>query len=140
MDILRGMKNRGFALQFESELAHMLRHEGRIDDARPIYRQAIREWQDLGRRAAVANMLENFAFIARAEGQSERAARLLGAAEPIRDEIRVDMTPWEREEYEREVAALRESLPPASFVAAWAAGRALTLDEAVDFAVAEDHL
>ena len=134
-EIFRRMKNRGFALRFESELAHMLRQEGRIDDARPVYRQAIREWQDLGRRAAVANMLENFAFMARTDGQPERATRLLGAAEAIRDEIHVDMTPWEREEYNRELVLLRQELPSSPLAAEWAAGRAMTLDEAVDYAV-----
>ena len=129
------MRNPGFALRFESELAHMLRQEGRIEDARPLYRRVIREWQDLGRRAAVANIVENFAFMARVEGQTERASRLLGAAEAIRDEINMDMTPWEREEYEREVTALRETLPAGTLAAEWAVGRAMTLDEAVDFAI-----
>jgi predicted ATPase/class 3 adenylate cyclase len=132
----RRLGNRGFAAVMQSDLGHMLRQAGRRDEALIVYRDTIREWQDLGRRAAVANMLENFAFMARAEGQPDRAARLLGAAEAIRDEIQVDMTPWEREEYEREVAALREVLPDETFAAEWAAGRGLTLDEAVDFAVA----
>lgn len=131
----RRLQNRTFATIMESDLAHMLRQIGRREDARPIYRQAIRTWQDMGARAAVANMLECFAFMARADESPERAAELLGAAEAIRDEIHIDMTPWERREYETEVAALRETLPVEPLVAGWRNGRALTLDEAVDLAV-----
>jgi hypothetical protein len=58
-----------------------------------------------------------------------------GATEAIRDEINVARTPWERREYEQETAALRDALPLDAIDAAWAAGRAMTLDEAVDFAV-----
>ena len=133
----RRLQNRTFATIMESDLAHMLRQVGRREDARPIYRQAIRAWQDMGARAAVANMLECFAFMARADETPERAAELLGAAEAIRDEIHIDMTPWERREYDFEVAVLRETLPVELLAAEWANGRALTLDEAVDLAVLE---
>jgi hypothetical protein len=44
------------------------------------------------------------------------------------------MTPWEREEYDREVTALQASLPAGELSTAWMAGRALSLDEAVDYA------
>jgi predicted ATPase/class 3 adenylate cyclase len=135
IDALRRLRSRFFACVLESDLAHHLRRAGRPDDARPIYRRAIREWQDMGRRAAVANMLENFAFMARGEGQIERAARLFGAAGAIRDEIQIDMSPWEREEYDREVTALRTSMPVEEFWQAWAIGQEMKLDEAVDYAI-----
>jgi len=128
--------NQNFAAILRSDLGHVLRQVGSLREAFDIYTESIREWQYLGRRSAVANMLENFAFIARAEGQPQRAARLLGAADAMREEIHIDMAAWEREEYDREMATLRASLPREAFAAEWAAGRALTLDEAVDFAVA----
>ena len=127
--------NRFFLNVARSNLGHLLRRQGRYREALDLYHVAIREWNDLGGRAAVANMLENYAFIARAESHPQRAARLLGAAEAVRDTTHADMTPWERTEYEGEVAALRDRLPPGALAAEWAAGRGLSLDEAVDFAV-----
>lgn len=127
--------NRFFLNVAQSNLGHLLRRQGRYREALDLYHVAIREWNDLGGRAAVANMLENYAFIARAESQPQRAARLLGAAEAVRDTTHADMTPWERTEYEREVAVLRDSLSTDTLAAEWAAGRELSLDEAVDFAV-----
>ena len=134
-DAFRRLHNRRFATIMESDLAHMLRQEGRIEEARPIYNRTIHEWHDLGARAPVANMLESFAFIARADNLPERATRLLGAAEALRETIQVDMTAWERQEYDLELAALHEILPAATLAAEWAAGRALEMDAAVDYAV-----
>ena len=47
-----------------------------------------------------------------------RERRLLGAAEALRETIQVDMTAWERQEYDLELAALHEILPAATLAAA----------------------
>jgi hypothetical protein len=44
----------------------------------------------------------------------------------------------ERAEYEHTVADLRAQLPAPDLEAAWAAGRALTMDQAVDYALSSD--
>jgi hypothetical protein len=50
-----------------------------------LYRETIGGWVHLGNRGAVANQLENVAYVAIERGRLERAARLLGAAEMIRE-------------------------------------------------------
>jgi predicted ATPase/DNA-binding CsgD family transcriptional regulator len=80
--------------------------------------------------------LEDLADIAGMTGQPERAARLYGAAEALREAIGVPLPPYHRPEYEREVAVTRESLGNQAFAAAYAAGRALSIDEAVAEALA----
>ncbi|MGE5249386.1 MAG: adenylate/guanylate cyclase domain-containing protein, partial [Bacteroidota bacterium] len=90
----------------ESELAHMNRYERRYDEAESAYRQTIRVWQRLGHRAAIAHQLECFAFLAIRRGAGDRAARLFGAAEVLRENIKIPMHPAERSEYDKEVAAL----------------------------------
>jgi DNA-binding NarL/FixJ family response regulator len=69
-------------------------------------------------------------------GQPERAARLYGAAEALREAIGIPLPPYHRPEYEREVAVTREALGEDRFAAAYAAGRALSIDEAVAEALA----
>jgi hypothetical protein len=66
------------------------------------------------------------------------AARLFGAAEALRAAIGSPIPPIERAEYERAVAASRTALGEAAFAAAWAEGRAMTLERAVEFALAAD--
>ena len=118
-----------------SELAHVDRQAGDFAAARAGYARTILVWKDLGNRGALANVLECFGFIASAEAQPERGARLLGAAEAIREAAGAPMLGYERAGYEREVAALRATLEPARLDEAWAAGRGLTLDQAVAFAL-----
>jgi len=121
-----GAENMGF-----SELAHLDRLAGDFPAAQAGYARAILDWKDLGNRGAIANQLESFAFIARAQAHLERAARLLGAAQALREVAGAPMLEYERLEYEREVMALRAAWEPARLDEAWAAGQALTLDQAV---------
>jgi tetratricopeptide (TPR) repeat protein len=119
----------------KSELAHIERFEGHYEQAEAMYRETIREWQRIGHRAAVAHQLECFAFLSHAHGQAERAASLYGAAEALRDKIGIPMTQMERDDYDRQVAALQASMDPEAFARAWAGGRGMSMDQAVRFAV-----
>jgi predicted ATPase/class 3 adenylate cyclase len=129
--------SRHFRNMAESEFAHLRRYMGDDAAAEAAYRRTIREWQDLGHQAAVANQLETLAFIAVHGARLEHAATLLGAAEALREYIHIDMLPNERAEYDAEVAALEEALDPAALSAAWRAGRQLDMDAAVDLALSE---
>jgi len=120
-----------------SELAHMQRYEGHLEQAEQLYRETILGWRHIGHRAAVANQLECLAFIAIARHQPERAAGLLGAAEMLREKINIPMNSYERQEYTQHVDELRTGLDKETFAAAWAKGRALSMEQAVDFALQE---
>lgn len=120
-----------------SELAHIERLEGQHDKAQEMYRETLLEWKRLGHRAAVANQLECYAFIAKAQEQPERAVKLLGAAEALREVIAIDMSQLERVEYEREVADLRVNMDEKGFAQLWALGRSMTMDEAIELALEE---
>jgi len=69
----------------------------------------------------------------------ERAARLLGATEAVREAIQIGLSAAypDRIEYDRYVAAVRAQLDEAVFAAAWAEGRALTLEQAIEYALSE---
>ena len=118
-----------------SEFAHLERRQGRFEQAKLLYQETIQEWQKLGHRAAVAHELECFAFIAKVQEEPERAARLLGAAEALRERINIPMTPAERPEYEREVNDLRNNMEEVTFARAWAEGRTMTMEEAIEYAL-----
>ncbi|HSV86779.1 MAG TPA: tetratricopeptide repeat protein [Levilinea sp.] len=118
-----------------SELGHIYRQAGDYSVAKEMYRQTIRAWSDLGHRAAVANQVECFAFIARAAGDAQRAVRLLGAAEALREDVDSIMTDYERPEYEHEVGELRKQVEEQAFANLWAEGRLLPLEKAIELAV-----
>jgi hypothetical protein len=62
----------------------------------------------------------------------------LGAAEALRETIGLPLAPVDRAAYERNVAAVRAQFDAASFAAAWAEGRAMTLEQAIAYALSED--
>lgn len=66
-----------------------------------------------------------------AQGQPERAARLFGAVEVLREVIGAPLQPSEQAEYERNRAAVCATLGHEAFSAAWAAGRKMSLEEAI---------
>jgi anthranilate/para-aminobenzoate synthase component II len=129
------MKDEHRVNMVNSEFAHMDRYEGKFHEAEERYRKTIRIWQKLGHRAAVAHQLECIAFLAKVHEEPERALHLLGAAEILREKIKIQMQPPEREEYESEVADLRASVTEQEFTRLWAQGRALTREQAIQLAL-----
>ncbi len=124
-------------LASKSDLAHALRRGGRRDEALAAYRETINGWVHLGHRGAVANQLENVAYVAIDQGRPDRAARLLGAAEAIREAAGAPMAFDEQPELEGFIERLRAMLPAEAFDAAWREGRETSLLEAVTLARSE---
>ena len=73
--------------------------------------------------------------MASADGQPERAVRLFGAAAALLDTLKASLAPADRNDYERTVATLRAQLGTQRFTAAWADGQALTLEQAIAYAI-----
>jgi predicted ATPase/class 3 adenylate cyclase len=121
-----------------SELAHVLRENGELDEPLGIYRDLLPKWRDLGHRAAVAHELECISYILAKKDQPQQAVTLLGAADALRRLIDSSATPLELAEYERELAALREKLTQAEFEKAWREGQRLSMDEAIGLARQEE--
>ena len=70
--------------------------------------------------------------------QTQRAARLYGAAASLREAIGSPLGPLGQAEMDRDVAAIRASLGEPAFAQAWAEGRALTLEQAIDDALSRE--
>ena len=67
-----------------------------------------------------------------------RAARLFGAAEGMREAMgMVIQVPPNRVLYEEQVAVARANLPAPIFDALWVEGRAMTLEQAIAYALGE---
>jgi predicted ATPase/class 3 adenylate cyclase len=106
--------------------------QGDWSAARAHYLESLAIQNELGIRAGLPTWFDALARIAAAEGAPERAARLFGAAEALRDAMgMLRSAPVDRADYERDVAAARAQLDETAFSAAWAEGRAMTPDQAV---------
>jgi len=134
-EIARKMGNKRIVYSSQSELAHVLREHGELDEPLGIYRDLLPKWKDLGHRAAVAHELECIAYILTRKEEPERAATLLGTAQEIRRVIDTPRTSAEEVEYEKEVAMLREIFGETSMRKKWDEGRAMTMEQAIQLAI-----
>jgi hypothetical protein len=111
--------------------------QGQPDRAEGALRQALSRYRDLAQAVSMAACLAVLAMLASTRGQAARAARLFGAAERHYESVQQDAAPpRHRDDYERRVAAAKAALGEAAFAAAWAAGAALPLEQAVADALA----
>jgi tetratricopeptide (TPR) repeat protein len=120
--------NQGFAALFEHEPERAL----------VFLRRALRRLVELEFRDVIGYCFEGLAAVLTLTGRLEPAARLLGAAEALRESLGVGLAPAERETHEETAAALREALGEQEFSAVWRLGRELALDEAIAYALQEE--
>jgi non-specific serine/threonine protein kinase len=92
---------------------------------------------EIGDESNVAYCLEGLAAVAASEDKLERAARLWGAAEALLEAIEVLAYPHasDRSLYQQQVADARDRLDQRTWAEAWAEGREMTGDQAVEYAL-----
>ncbi len=124
----------GMALSL-AELGLVARDQHDYERAAARAVESLRLLREQGSTYYVPDCLELLAAVASAQGQPERAARLFGAAEALRQEIGAPVPPPERAAHASRVSAARAGCDAAAFAAAWAAGRAMRLEEAITYAL-----
>jgi hypothetical protein len=78
------------------------------------------------------------ASLTAAEGEAEKSASLFAALEGAGERVRaISVVPSNKPEYERGMAAARASLTEGQWSWAWALGGAMTIEEAVGYALEE---
>jgi non-specific serine/threonine protein kinase len=112
--------------------AHVVSDLGRIALKRGEPARAAALWQEaLGLGWDVWDVrftIEGLAGVAVACREPERAARLFGAAEALRERYGIVLTPIHLPEHAANVVAARAALGDATFAAAWAEGWRMSLD------------
>jgi len=87
-----------------------------------------------GRR--VVYSLYHLGVVASELGQLERAGRLLGAAAVLQEAGGRAVSPLDLAERERQIAIVREVLGDERFAEVWADGQAMSLEQAIEYALA----
>jgi hypothetical protein len=128
-----GMKiNEAYCLMFVAALKIRI---GNLEQAKHNLRKSARIFMDARDRFGPAMSLIYFAELAKVESKLETAAKLFAAVAAICTSAGITLFPIERATLDRSVAELRTRLPEAAFNAAWAAGQAMTLAQALAYAV-----
>jgi predicted ATPase/transcriptional regulator with XRE-family HTH domain len=119
------------------QLGSVAVRQGDVSRAEELRREALALSRELGDTGRCAEGLEDLAATAGAAGQWERAARLLGAAAAWREAFGAPQPRWQRDELEAGMITMQAALGEEAWVAVYAAGHALSLDEAVAEALDE---
>jgi tetratricopeptide (TPR) repeat protein len=115
---------------------HAVRLHGDLERAAGLYRESLALFGETGDKWAATECIDGLALIASMRGNSERAARLFGAAEAARETFGITMPRPEAGDHEHFWAAIRERPEGTAFAAAWAEGRAMALEKAIEYALA----
>jgi predicted ATPase/class 3 adenylate cyclase/DNA-binding CsgD family transcriptional regulator len=128
-----GQKRRlAFGLWSLGLVAH---DEGKYAEAHSLYEEGLVTGREAGDPFGTAFCLEGFAALAATQGHATRAARLLGAAESYRAAIHSPLPHSHRSDYDRPIVRIRAILSEETFAQARTAGRAMTLEEAIQYAL-----
>jgi predicted ATPase/DNA-binding CsgD family transcriptional regulator len=121
-------------------LARIAGTQGDHERALRLQKEALSLFRDLRDRTCMARCFEDLAWLASEQGRGERAARLFGAAEALREATGTVLVPYQRTEHDRRVAAVRASLDEAAFRTAWATGRPMPLEQAIEYALEDQRV
>ncbi|HEU5103512.1 MAG TPA: tetratricopeptide repeat protein [Roseiflexaceae bacterium] len=112
-----------FTLQ---ELANLASAQGDYAAAAVHLAESLRVWRDLGAYHWIAEALNRFAELAALQGRPNEAARLFGAAEAFSERVGLHTSARTHE-----VDVARAQIGAVAFAEAWAAGRGLSLEQAI---------
>jgi tetratricopeptide (TPR) repeat protein len=119
----------GWAL---SNLTRILFRLGENAEAEALLQEDMINSRELENRPKILYVLQSFAYVALLHGQTERAVRLCAAWE-----AGYEMLYRKKPEFWQSLDEMRKTLGEEAFAAAWAVGRAMTLDQAVNEALTQ---
>lgn len=118
-------------------LANLARKQDNSPLARSRHRESLLLFCALGDKGWYEQALRDIAPLLLQAEKLVATAQLLAATAAFRTTTGVVIPPRERAAYEQTLAAVRSGLGEAAFAATWATGCAMTLEQAVDNALAE---
>jgi len=113
---------------------HALR-QGDAARARAVFEASQRQFSAAGWKIGVVFALEGLASLAVMQRQSERAVRLFGWADAVREAIGDRRPPDEQADVDRDMITIHSQLDETAFSAAYAEGRAMTMEQAIAYAL-----
>jgi predicted ATPase/class 3 adenylate cyclase len=119
-------------------LGYMELRDGNYEQATALFKEGLSALRDVKEKWFIARSVETLAISSAMQGDYVRAARLFGAGETLREAVGASVQEFYRPDYDRGIVAAREGTDEAAWEEARAQGRAMTLDEAVSYALEEE--
>jgi tetratricopeptide (TPR) repeat protein len=127
-----------------TNLAMIALDQGDYGQAKAYLTESLTLLHQMGEKWQIVHTVEVFARLTVEQGQKGdnaqkhlHAARLFGAAEALREILDTQVLVFQRYSHVRGITALRAQLDEATLAVAWAEGRRMTLDQAIECALSE---
>jgi tetratricopeptide (TPR) repeat protein len=120
-------------------LGQAVLHQGDYERAETLFKESLALLVKSGDKRGVADLLSGLAALASYRGQPEEAARLFRVAETVHGFTSTPRTRFDRIVFERDLAAARAQLDETAWQAAWDEGRAMTIQQAMDYALEQSR-
>jgi len=132
--VYRALNHRAAMAAVLASLADARRRQGNAAWAVQLCREAL-EVVPVGSNVTVVELLEIFISVCHDSGWLEHAARLGGAAAALRAVSGAPLRPADQASYDGTLASLRAQLGDGAFTVTWAAGQALSPQQAITMAL-----
>jgi DNA-binding NarL/FixJ family response regulator len=109
--------------------------EGTYERAEALGLEALKMFWRMDPRHYVPTVFQLLAAAAARRGDPVRSARLCGASQALHESMGARLSAGERAYFEPHLAAARAQLDNATWQTTWAEGRAMTLEQAVEYAL-----
>jgi predicted ATPase len=116
-------------------LGNVERLEEHLEQSRQLYTESLNLRVSVMDKAGITYLLEAFAQLAAAQKQFQRAAVLWGAAEQLRQTLNTLRIPSKEILYTSRLPAIRAEMGEKLFREAWAEGRAMKMQQAIEYAL-----
>jgi len=136
LGVLRQLGDKSYISYTQLNMGAVASAMGEHARAAQLYGDSLALRKELEDRRGMATCVAALGCTAAGLGDFDRAARLLGAAEAMRERIGGSIPALIRKEHEGRVAETRQALGEDRFKTAWAAGRTLPAEQAIELALA----
>jgi class 3 adenylate cyclase/predicted ATPase len=137
LKIQREVGDKAYIANFLNNLGNMTRAQGDYEAAHDLYVESLRINQELGEKRAIAYLLEDMGCLAAMQTEAARAWRLVGCAAALREAIGTPLSPAEQDKLDKLLAPSKRVIGNVGAQMALAEGRALSLEQAVEYALSD---
>ena len=135
--LFRETKDKAYTALFLRHLGEVELHQGDHEEAAACYTEGLTLAREVKARREAEECIAGLAQLACAKGKYQDAARLFGSAEALRAILAHRRESYEQARHDQSLASACAALGEAAFATAWAEGRAMTLEQAIESALTD---
>jgi tetratricopeptide (TPR) repeat protein len=134
LENFRALRNRhALAWPFQG-LGWVSLHEGDYRKGKALFEESLQLSNEMNNKVLMTLCLMGLASILGMTGKPQQAAQLFGAVEFLNESM-IHMEPADQKDFDFYVAEVRRQLDETTFAKAWDEGRAMTMEQAIAFAL-----